>query len=173
MDLRKQLLTDHSKENTSLIVEYIGNDGERCDRLMNLFLHGEYRVIQRAAWVVGDLARLYPDMVMPYLPAMVANLRKPDLHVAAKRNTVRFFQEIEIPEELWGDVADICFNFLGSSEEPVAVKVFSMTVLLGIVKKVPELKDELKYLIEDQLPYGTSGFKNRGLKTLKALDKIP
>ena len=173
MDLRKQLLTDHSKENTTLIVEYIGNDRERCDRLMKLFLYGEYRVIQRAAWVVGDLARLYPDLVTPYLPAMVENLKKPDLHVAAKRNTVRFFQEIALPEELWGDVADVCFKFLESGEEPVAVKVFSMTVLLGIVKKVPELKDELKYLIEDQLPYGTSGFKNRGLKTLKALDKIP
>jgi len=172
MDLRKQLLTDHSKENTTRIVEYIGNDLERCEALMKLFLYGEYRVIQRAAWVVGDLARLYPENVMPYLPKMVENLKQPGIHVAAKRNTVRFFQEIEIPEDLWGDVADICFKFLESSEEPVAVKVFSMTVLLGIVKKVPELKDELKYLIEDQLPYGSTGFKNRGKKTLKALDKI-
>lgn len=173
MDLRKQLLTDHSKENTTLIVEYIGNDLERCDALMKLFLYGEYRVIQRAAWVVGDLARLHPEMVMPYLPAMVENLKKPDLHAAAKRNTVRFFQEIEIPEELWGEVADICFKFLENGEEAVAIKVFSMTVLLGIVQKVPELKDELKYTIEDQMPFGTAGFKNRGKKTLIALNKIP
>ena len=172
MDLKKQLLTDHSKENTTLIVEYIGNDAERCDTLMKLFLYGHYRVIQRAAWVVGDLARLQPDLVMPYLPEMVANLQKPDLHVAAKRNTVRFFQEIELPEALWGDVADICFKFLDNSQEAVAVRVFSMTVLLNIVKKVPELKDELKYIIEDHLPYGTSGFKNRGKKTLMALDRI-
>jgi len=110
---------------------------------------------------------------MPYLPEMVANLKKPDLHAAAKRNTVRFFQEIEIPEALWGEVADVCFKFLENGEEAVAVRVFSMTVLLGIVKKVPELKDELKFLIEDQLPYGTAGFKHRGKKTLKALDKIP
>ena len=172
MDLRKQLLTDHSKENTTRIVEYIGNDRERCQELMKLFLYGHYRVIQRAAWVVGDLARLHPENVMPYLPEMVENLKKPDLHVAAKRNTVRFFQEIEIPEDLWGEVADICFKFLDNNQEPVAVRVFSMTVLLNIVKKVPELKDELKFMVEDHLPYGTSGFKNRGLKTLKALEKI-
>ena len=172
MDIRKQLLTTHSKENTTLIVNYIGSDRERCAALMKLFLYGHYRVIQRAAWVVGDLARVQPQLVMPYLPEMVENLKRADVHVAARRNTVRFFQEIDIPEELWGEVAEICFQFLQSAEEPVAVKVFSMTVLLNIVKKVPELKDELKFAVEEQLPYGTSGFKNRGLKTLKALEKI-
>lgn len=173
MDIRKQLLTTHSKENTTLIVNYIGSDPERCDELMKLFLYGHYRVIQRAAWVVGDLARARPELVMPYLPEMVENLKRPDIHVAARRNTVRFWQEIELPEDLWGEVAELCFDFLQSAEETVAVKVFSMTVLLNIVKKVPELKDELKYMVEDQLPYGTAGFKNRGAKVLKALEKIP
>ncbi len=172
MDLRKQLLTTHSKENTTLIVNYIGADRERFDKLMKLFLYDEYRVIQRAAWAVGDVTRIHPEVAMPYLPEMVENLKKPDIHDAAKRNTLRFLQEIEIPEPLWGELAELCFNFLTSMEEAVAIKVFSMTVLLGIVKQVPELKDELRYAIEDQLPYGSAGFKNRGLKTLNALEKI-
>ncbi len=172
MDLRKQLLTTHSKENTTLIVNYIDGDRERFDKLMKLFLYDEYRVIQRAAWVVGDVARLHPEIVMPYIPEMVENLKKPDVHIAAKRNTLRFLSETEIPEEQWGELAELCFDYLTSIEEPVAIKVFSMTVLLSIVKKVPELKDELYYAIEDQLPYGTAGFKSRGKKTLKALEKI-
>ncbi len=172
MDLRKQLLTTHSKENTTLIVNYIDGDRERFDKLMKLFLYDEYRVIQRAAWVVGDVARLHPQIVMPYIPEMVENLKKPDVHIAAKRNTLRFLSETEIPEEQWGELAELCFDYLTSMEEPVAIKVFSMTVLLSIVKKVPELKDELYYAIEDQLPYGTAGFKSRGKKTLKALEKI-
>lgn len=172
MDLRKQLLTTHSKENTTLIANYVGADRERFDKLMKLFLYDEYRVIQRAAWVVGDVSRLHPEIVMPYLPEMVENLKKSDLQDASKRNTLRFLQEIEVPEEHWGDLAELCFNFLTSIEEAVAIKVFSMTVLLGIVKKVPELKDELRYAIEDQLPYGSAGFKSRGLKTLKALEKV-
>lgn len=172
MDLRKQLLTTHSKENTTLIVNYINGDRKRFNKLMKLFLYDEYRVIQRAAWVVGDVARLHPEIVMPYIPEMVENLKKPDVHIAAKRNTLRFLSETEIPEEQWGELAELCFDYLTSMEEPVAIKVFSMTVLLSIVKKVPELKDELYYAIEDQLPYGTAGFKSRGKKTLKALEKI-
>lgn len=172
MDIRKQLLTTHSKENTTLIVKYIGASRERFDELMKLFLYGEYRVIQRAAWVLGDVARLHPQMAMAYLPEMVENLKKPDLHDASKRNTLRFLQEIEVPEAHWGELAEICFNCLTSMEEAIAIKVFAMTVLLGIVKKVPELKDELRYAIEDQLPYGSAGFKSRGKKVLKALEKI-
>jgi hypothetical protein len=47
-----------------------------------------------------------------------------------------------------------------------------MTVLFNIVKKYPELKDELKMSIEDQLPYGSAGFKSRGRRILKSLEKI-
>jgi hypothetical protein len=172
MDIRKQLLTEHSKPNTELITQYIDNHQERFDILMNLFLNDDYRVTQRAAWVVGDVSRKYPDLVNKHLEKIVLNLRKENLHDAIKRNTVRVLQEIKIPETLWGDTADVCFGLLLSKNEPVAVKCFSMTVLLNIVKQVPELKEELKIIIEDQMPYCSAGFKSRGNKTLKALEKI-
>jgi hypothetical protein len=172
MDIRKQLLTEHSKLNTELISNYIGNQQERFDILMTLFLKDESRVTQRAAWVVGDVARKYPDLVNNHLEKMVLNLRKENLHDAIKRNTVRVLQEITIPETLCGEAADVCFKLLLSKNEPVAVKCFSMTVLLNIVKHIPELKEELKIIIEDQMPYASAGFKSRGNKTLKALEKI-
>lgn len=172
MDLRKQLLTTHSKDNTTLIANYIGTDSKRFDKLMKLFLYDEYRVIQRSAWVLGDLAKAHPELAMPYLPEIVENLKKPEIHDAVKRNTLRFLQDVELPEEYWGDLAELCFNYLTSMEEAVAIKVFAMTVLLNIVKKVPELKDELRFAIEDQLPYGSAGFKSRGNRTLKALEKV-
>lgn len=173
MDIRKQLLKEHSKQNTNLIVDYVSQSQERFDVLMHLFLTDEYRVTQRAAWVVGEMGRHHYPMLAPHLPAMVHNLRKRSLHDSIKRNTVRVLQEIEIPENLWGEVADICFGYLATNDEAVAVKCFSMTVLLNITLKVPELKDELKILIEDQMPYGSAGFKSRGKRTLKALEMIP
>ena len=172
MDLRKQLLKTHSKENTALIVEYVGTDAKRFDALMKLFLYDEYRVIQRAAWVVGNLCKAHAALATPYLPEMVEHLKKPGIHDAVKRNTLRFMQDIDMPESLWGELAEICFQYLTSMEEAVAIKVFAMTVLFNIVKEVPELKEELQYAIEDQLPYGSAGFKSRGNKILKALQKI-
>jgi hypothetical protein len=103
---------------------------------------------------------------------MMEHLKKPALHVAVKRNTMRYFQEVEVEEQYWGDLLDIALRLLSSKEEPVAVKVFSMTVAFNIIKNIPELQDELRIIIEDQLPYGTPGFKSRGKKTISALNKL-
>ena len=79
---------------------------------------------------------------------------------------------MDIPDDLLGITADICFSFLNSCQEPVAIRAHSMTILYNIVKKYPELKEELKVSIEDQIPYGSAGIKNRGNKILKALEKL-
>lgn len=123
---------------------------------------------QRAAWVVSHCADKYPELIEPYIEPMILNLKK-NITVAVQRNTLRVLQEREMPDSIIGDAADICFKILESAKEPIAVKVFAMTLLANICKKVPELKNELKILIEDQLPYGSAGFKSRANKILKKL----
>jgi hypothetical protein len=86
-----------------------------------------------------------------------------------KRNTVRLLQYIEIPKKFHGRVADVCFQYLASNEEPIAVRVFSMTVLERIVKENPELKRELQIIIEDHLPFASAGYLSRARKVLKNL----
>lgn len=171
MDLQSALLKEHSKNNALRIAQYIGQHQEQFDALMHLFLNGNYRTSQRAAMVVGICAEAYPGLIKPHMKPMVENLRNP-VNDAVKRNTVRTLQFLNIPESLLGETADICFGLLSNPKEAIAIKVFSMTVLLHIVQKVPELKNELQIIIEDQLPFGSTGFKSRGLKVLKALKKI-
>eukprot|EP01031_Cornospumella_fuschlensis_P001081 gene1081-1357_t len=71
---------------------------------------------------------------------MLLNLKQDNLHDAIKRNTIRVLQTVEIPEELHGIAADICFQYLSNHEEAVAIKAFSMTVLFNLSKHYPELK---------------------------------
>jgi len=56
MNLREQLLLEHSKTNSELITKWIGKNKSRFSELMQLFLHDEYRVVQRAAWVLSMVA---------------------------------------------------------------------------------------------------------------------
>jgi hypothetical protein len=44
-----------------------------------------------------------------------------------------------------------------------------MTVLANIAMEEPDLKDELKIVIEDGLPYGSAAYISRAKKTLKQL----
>jgi hypothetical protein len=54
----------------------------------------------------------------------------------------------------------------------VAIRVFSMTVLANVIEDQPDMRRELKLILEDQLPYGSSAFKSRGNKVLKKITEV-
>ncbi len=167
MDIRTALLQEHSKAQALRIADYIGTDDEKFDTLMQLFLHDEWLINQRAAGLLTYYVDKHPHLISKYLPVMVENLRRP-VHDAVIRNTVRVFETIDLPEMLLGDIADICFELL-SQQQPVAIKAHAMTVLANIAQREPELAPELILLIEDQLPYAKAAYIARAKKVLKQL----
>jgi hypothetical protein len=171
MDLKAELIREHSKAQTMKIRAYIGSDQSRFDKLMQLFLKGEYRVTQRAAWALKFCAEAEPTLILPHLQALVENLKYP-LHDSNKRNTIKVLTFIEIPEDLLGELADICFGFLASPKEAIAIRVFSMELLFKICEREPDLSNELKLLIEDHYPHGSAGFKSKSRKVLKSIAKL-
>ncbi|MEM6522185.1 MAG: hypothetical protein AAGF85_00155 [Bacteroidota bacterium] len=170
MNIKNELLKEHSKQQAEKIANYIGNDPLRFTKLIDCLLDHEYRVSQRAAMALSHTVDRNPNLLSPHLDRLVQNLRN-NVHVAVVRNTIRLLQEVNIPDNLMGDVADICFGLMESNETPIAVKVFAMTVLANICEKEPDLKNELALIIEDQIPYGSAGFRNRGTKILNKLRK--
>jgi hypothetical protein len=171
MDLKSQILNENSRSNSEKIADWIGTDQGRLEELMNLFFNSEYRVVQRAAWTLSIVADKNPQIIKPFLKPMLEYLN-PSAHVAVKRNIIRILQEQDLPEDLTGIAADKLFKFLADRKEPIAIRVFSLTVLGNIVVKFPELEPELRILIENELPYGTPAFKSRGRKLLAKLDKL-
>ena len=171
MNLRAEILKEHSKAQCNKIVQWVGSDQKRFDELFGLFLHDESKVVQRAAWPVSYCVEAYPALVKKHWNELVSYLHKPNLHDAVKRNSVRIMQDIVIPEQYQGEVMNRCFTYLESPGESLAVKVFSMSVLANLAKTYPEIKPELTLLIEDQLPHQSAGFKSRAKKVLKQLQK--
>ena len=97
-------------------------------------------------------------------------MQQPGVHDSVKRNVIRILQFIPIPDTLLGEVASVCFNYLASPNEPIAVRVFSMTVLANIAQKEPGLKNELRLTIERQLEHGSMAFCSRARRVMKMLD---
>ncbi len=171
MDLKSEILRRHSKAHTMKIVHQIGNDSDRFGELVDLTLEGEAPYPQRASWVMRYCVEAHPSLILPHLKNLVKNLDQP-IHDAVKRNTIKSLTYIEVPESLWGEVADICFRLLASPQETVAVRVFAIEVLYEICKKVPELSGELKLVIEEHFQHGTAGFRSKARKILKDLAKL-
>lgn len=172
MDFKAQLTKEHSKENRDIMVNYLLQNPDEIGSLMGLFFSPNHLLVQRAAWVVGTLGEKRSELISPYFPQMVKEIRKKDAHVAVRRNVLRVLQFQEVDEALWGELYDTCIRFLEDKNEPVAVKAFAMSTALKIVRKVPELKHELAEAIEQILPEGTPGEKSRGQKILSALSKL-
>lgn len=169
MDIRRTLLQQHSKANADKIADYVGSNRARFKQLVMVYLEGPYKITQRAAWPLSICVERYPHLVSPHLSPLLSFLAIPGVHDAVKRNTLRLLQFVEIPVRYHGKVIDICFKYLQANKEPVAVKVFAMTVLGRLVKNLPELKRELRLIIEDQLPYASAGFLSRARRVIKEL----
>ena len=171
MAIRDDILKEYSKAYTVHLAEKIGPNQEAFDELLEAFLHDEWRVTQRAAWIVSHCIDRHPWLIEKHIEAVLLNLKN-DVNIAVKRNTVRILQFVDIPEDQMGLAAEICFDFLNSGKEAIAVKAHAMTILFNITKKFPELRDELQIAIEDQLPFGSEGIRSRGKKILKELSKL-
>ncbi len=159
----------HSKAICQQVVTYVGDDPRRFQELVDAFYGGPYRITQRAAWPLSYCVEAHPVLVKPHLRKLVQNLRKPDLPVAVKRNTLRLLQFIDLPASLQGLVADVSFRLLQDPKETIAVHVFAMTVLARIARVEPEIGQELRVIIEDKMPYAGPAFRSRGSKALQQL----
>jgi hypothetical protein len=167
MDLYQLLRSEHSKKQTDRIVRYIGDDAARFAVLMELFFKGEYRITQRAAWPLSYCVRVHPALIGPYFKPLLDNLARKDIHVAVIRNTVRLLQDVDIPKRYHGRVMSTCFDFIQSAETPIAVKAFSLTILATLSAQYPEIRAELKLIIEEQWEHATPAFRSRAKKILK------
>lgn len=111
----------------------------------------------------------YPSLLLPYYKSVISLLGKPEILPGIKRNILRVLQYQEIPEEFEGEVLDRTFALLEDTGQPVAIRVFSMQVVYNLSTKYPEIKPELKTIIEASLPYASAGFKSRAGKILPVL----
>ncbi|MFZ1527235.1 MAG: hypothetical protein WAT19_00665 [Ferruginibacter sp.] len=169
MNLRETILGEHSKAQCKKIVNWVGSSEKRFDELFNLFLHDEYRVVQRAAWPVSYCVQAHPMFIKKHFGSLLNNLQKPGIHNAVKRNTVRLLQTVDIPKKWQGRVMDTCFQYISDPQEKVAVKAFSLTILSRLALQYPEIVPEIALILEDQLPCQTAAFKVRAKQFLKAI----
>lgn len=139
------------------------------EQIVHYCLDEEVHVQQNAGAVLGKLIDHDKHILDPHLEQIVLNLEK-NPHDAVTRATLRVFQWAKIPEAVEGELFEFIINALKSSEEPIAIKAFGMTVARRICEKYPELAQELiphiELLVEQK---ASAGLVNRGKKELKKL----
>lgn len=166
MNLHDEILAEHSKQQTKKIVDWVGDDPERFAELMKFMMGPVYRLTQRAAWPVSYYIQRHPELIKPYWGKLAGQLEREDAHVAVRRNVARLLQFVEIPKRYQGRIFDACYNLFADPAQPVAVRVFSMTVAANIARDKPELLAELRLVAAGNPQADTAGIRSRCRRVL-------
>ncbi|MBI5372254.1 MAG: hypothetical protein HZA79_09565 [Sphingobacteriales bacterium] len=170
MSLRDTILKEHSKANCLKIVNWVGDDQKKFNELLRLFLADEnICVVQRASWPLSYAVEAHPSFIRSHFSKLLKNLRKPGLQDAVKRNTLRMLQYTDVPERLHGELMNDCFAYIESVTEKPAIKAFALTILYNLSLQYPDIRPELKTIIEDRWDYESAAFRSRARKILKAI----
>ncbi len=172
MNLREQILSEHSKSNAVLIADWIGNNPQRFGALMQLLLKDEQKVVQRSAWVLSLVTDKNSELITPYIEDMLALSARANVHVAVRRNLTRILHKFPIPQNQHEAIMNLCFKWLMNPKETVAVRCFSMEILCNLSHTYPELKNELIHIIKDALEHQvvSAGFIATAKRSLKSLE---
>lgn len=149
-----------------MIADYVGEDPKRFAELFGLMLSPVYRVSQRAAWPVSYCVERCPELVKPYFGKLIAQLEGGEAHVAVRRNVARLLQFVDIPKRYEGRIFEACYQLFDDPKQPVAVRVFSMTVAAKIANGNRELLDELRLVAVKHPQAATAGFRSRARRVL-------
>ncbi|WP_229217227.1 hypothetical protein [Dyadobacter luteus] len=137
--------------------------------LIDCFTSGDTRLTQRAAWSLSWVAQKNPEAIQPYIDIIVSQISRPEAHDAVIRNSLRILEDIEIPEQFHGEVLNACFDFIQKKHTAVAIKAFSLHVIFNLSKLYPEIRNELKLVIQENIEFETAAFRSRGKKLLAKL----
>jgi hypothetical protein len=171
MDLEYEILKEHSKRQIARIGKWIGSDCNRFTALMELFLHGEYRVTQRSAWAISYCIEHHPELLEGWIPAMVKKMREEGVHDAVPRNVLRILKNADIPRSQLGIIVTVCFNYLLDASIPIAIKANAMYILGNAAEKEPGLIHEIEETLL-HIPNASAGIKACAAKVLKQIHLV-
>lgn len=160
-------LIESSRVLTDIIVSNIGSNQEQFDELMELMYLDKYPISMRAAWAAYLVSEKAPQLVSPHLEKLINALPTAKVD-GLKRSALKMLcnAAYDLSEESIGKLADIAFTFAEDANQAIAIRAFSIDIIMKVVKVYPDITNELIAILESIMPDGSKGLKNKCGKLL-------
>lgn len=170
MDIEKALLKPKhlQKEVAEQIARSVSGTKKDFTDLLSLIASDNVALCKRAAWCFSLAAKLKPDWTDECQEQLVALLSKNNPQDALLRNTLRILRDCQLHRDLYDQLAYYCFEFVQDPAMPIAIRAFAMHILGQIGQALPEIRPEVKAIIEFHFEQGAAGLKSSGKSVLKA-----
>jgi hypothetical protein len=159
------LKTDGSDATLRKWVSYIVERKIPLPDLQDL-IHAEKPVAMRFSWLLGGICELQPSVVYPSVTYFFSKRHEIQI-VNFNRSLAKMFWLAGVPLEIEGEAIDEMVKWLLDPKTIVSTKAYALSALYELTHKYPELKNEIKLVIEDQLDKNTIAFRKRAEKVLK------
>jgi len=172
MDYRRLIETDNSKLTWDLITKDVIKSPINFQILIDLYTSEKHKDVKHIGQVIGKVAEKQPQLFDKSILRIFNHLADTNSN-SVKRNTLKAFQFINIPESIEGQLYDLVYNYLTSNTESIAVRAFSITVLRRICENhqdlIPELIETIQLI---QLENKSAAIQSRSKHELKKLAKL-
>lgn len=165
--LLAQLEAEASRANTDFIANWAGTNAERIADLVDIALNADGQTAARALWALEKVAAAHHNILLPHIPALVAALPRFTFS-GMRRITCKILMLTDVPQKFDGPIIDFCFRMLETHDEPIGVKANCMSLIASRLSDYPELKPELKAIVDSIIETSDSkGFVVRVRNVLK------
>lgn len=165
----KQLLEkEYSKKQKDIITSEILKKNIAISDLIQLVKDNNGIYAQRGAYVITGIHDTNIDLLAPYTIDLWKCIQ-PKSHSSIPRAVYRYLSAIPPPKELDGEIFEQGTKAFVNKKTTIAVKVHIMKTMTNLALKYPELKDEVIFLINQQLKEGSAGYRSAAKKELKRL----
>ena len=174
MDIRTELLREHSARQTQRLAQYACSHPTCLAQLLQVFWYGDLRERQLAAGVLGVVGERRPRWLVPHLPGLLAAAQpNTGQHPAVRRGIVRALQYMAVPPEWQALAFDTCLTLLNAPKEPVAIRAYALTAAARLAAPYPELVAEVLAAAEKALIHTTSAaLRARAARELPKLREL-
>jgi hypothetical protein len=131
-------------------------------------IHAEKKVATRFSWMLGGIVERDPERVRPVIPYLFRQRKEILIH-NFERSLAKFFALAGIPEEIEGEAVEALFQWLMDPKVLLSTRTFAMAALDKLCHKHPELKNELKIVLEELIQHNEGSLEKKARKILQAL----
>lgn len=171
-EFRSALAVPISKLSIESLVQKICLEPEYLEDMYELLSDENQTVSWRAAWVCEKLSERHPSWFAPLRGDIIQRLLA-CTHDGSKRLLLSILYNIPVYPPIPIELLNYCLDHMLSPQESIGVQAVSVRLAYQLCKDVPELRQELRIILENtETDFYSTGVKTAVRNVLKRISKM-
>lgn len=151
------------------MISFLNSNPDAFKEAVELAVTDKQPFSWRAAWLLSGWMKPNDERIKACLDKLIRGMKgKKD---GQQRELLKIIYQMDLKKKHEGRVFDVCMDIWEGIEKDPSVRVTALKMMLRIVKKYPELSQELSFLTQDHYVESLSpGIKNSVSRMIKELN---